>query len=361
MAEPDDPSPSHTTAPPTWLATIGRGVEDRLRMLFDLEIERWSAVDPELGTPLACLAELTLSGGKRLRPAFCHWAFVGAGGDPADPLVTDVGAAFELLHAFALIHDDVMDGSDYRRGLRTVHQQYARRHAEMAWRGEARRFGEGVAILVGDLAFVYADTLLGGVSPEARSLYDEMRIEINVGQYLDMVGSAQAQATVAGTKRIARYKSAKYTIERPLHIGAALRNRLDDLSAPFSAYGLPLGEAFQLRDDVLGAFGNRDATGKPVGDDLLEGKPTLLLALARESATGNAAAILDRVGAPDLAAGEIEAMQEILVSTGALERIETLISSLVDQALGALEDAPIEEEARSALLEIAPYVAWRDR
>lgn len=361
MAAHDNPKPCHTPSPPEWLADIALGVEERLKRLFRPEIDRWAAVDPELETPFACLAELTLSGGKRLRPAFCHWAFVGAGGDPADPSVTDVGAAFELLHAFALIHDDVMDGSDFRRGLQTVHQQYAQRHAALAWRGEPRRFGEGVAILIGDLAFVYADTLMADVPPAARALYDEMRIEITVGQYLDMMGAARARTSVADARRIALYKSAKYTIERPLHIGAALCNRLEDLSAPFTSYGLPLGEAFQLRDDVLGAFGDTGSTGKPVGDDLLEGKPTLLLALARERAHGSAEALLDRVGAPDLTAEEIEAMQEVLVSTGALQSIEALIASRVEEAIAALANAPVEESARAALTEIAPYVAWRDR
>lgn len=361
MASPNDHLSNRPSGPPAWLATIATGVEQRLKTLFEIEIDRWAKVDPELEPPLTCLGELTLSGGKRLRPAFCHWAFVGAGGDPADPILTDVGAAFELLHAFALIHDDVMDGSEYRRGLLTVHEQYSRKHEQQGWRGEPRRFGEGVAILIGDLAFVYADTLLAGVPPPARCLYDEMRIEINVGQYLDMMGTAQAQASVAGTRRIAMYKSAKYTIERPLHIGAALLNRFDELAKPLSAYGLPLGEAFQLRDDILGAFGNADSTGKPVGDDLIEAKPTLLLAFAREQASKDAAMILDRVGAPDLGSNEIEAIQEIMVSTGALEKVEVLISSLTDEAISAISDAPIEAEAKTALIEIAPYVAWRDR
>lgn len=361
MVQSDNHSTRQESSPPEWLGTIARQVEGRLTDLFEAEALRWSRVEPELEAPLDCLAQLTLSGGKRLRPAFCHWAFVGAGGDPDAGFITDVGAAFELLHAFALIHDDVMDGSDYRRGLRTVHQQYVQRHEQSSWRGEARRFGEGVAILIGDLAFVYADTLMAGVPNAARALFDEMRIEINVGQYLDIVGTAQASASVEQTRRIAQYKSAKYTIERPLHIGAALAHRHEELTESLSSYGLPLGEAFQLRDDVLGAFGNEGSTGKPVGDDLISGKPTLLLAFARERAGRKAAALLDRVGSPDLTAEEIMSMQEALVETGALTRVEELIELLVDEALAAARVAPLTNEAKIALADIAPYVAWRDR
>src|SRR5689334_13785664 len=152
--------------------TIADRVADRIEGLLDAEIERWKAVDPDLAAPLESLRELVLAGGKRLRPAFCHWAFVGAGGDPLDPVVVDAGGALELLHTFALIHDDVMDGSITRRGLDAVHVDFMARHAVSAWRGEGRRFGEGVAILVGDLAFVYADMLLAGAPRSAIAVFD---------------------------------------------------------------------------------------------------------------------------------------------------------------------------------------------
>ena len=222
------------------------------------------------------------SGGKRLRPAFCHWGFVGAGGDPGDDRVTDAGAAFELMHAFALFHDDVMDDSASRRGAPTTHAVYAAEHGREDWAGESRRFGEGVAILVGDLAFVLSDQLLLGAPVEVWALWNELRIELNVGQYLDILGSVQGERRLAKAERIARYKSGKYTIERPLHLGAVLARpaRGTALLPGLSAYGLPLGDAFQMRDDVIGAFGDSAVTGKPVGDDLREGKPTPLLARA---------------------------------------------------------------------------------
>jgi geranylgeranyl diphosphate synthase type I len=346
---------------PASLVVIAARVDRRLRDLLDSEIARWTALDPELTAPLESLATLVLSGGKRLRPAFCHWGWVGSGGDPDDPVVADAGAAFELLHAFALVHDDVMDGSDTRRGARTAHLDHAARHAVGGWRGEARRYGEGVAILIGDLAFVYADQCLGGANAEAQSVWNELRIELNIGQYLDVVGTARGQTNQAAAERIARYKSGKYTVERPLHLGAALAGRFGELAPALSAYGLPLGDAFQLRDDMLGAFGDSILTGKPVGDDLREGKPTPMLAIAASRAGKQHAELLDRVGAPDLGEDEVAALQAVLVDTGAQAEIEATITALTDQAVIAIARADIAPVAREELTALAYFVAWRDR
>ncbi|NDD18662.1 MAG: polyprenyl synthetase family protein, partial [Acidimicrobiia bacterium] len=181
----------------------------------------------------------------RLRPAFTYWGFVGAGGSPDADSVVDAGAAFELMHAFALFHDDIMDGSTARRGQPTTHEVHRHLHEEHRWAGDARRFGDGVAILVGDLAFVYADVLLAGAPQAAWEMWNELRIELNVGQYLDMLGSARSERRREKAERICRYKSGKYTIERPLHLGALLAGGSTDLLATYSAYGLPLGDAFQ--------------------------------------------------------------------------------------------------------------------
>ena len=345
---------------PDALLVVAGPVEDRLRTVLGGEVARWTRVDPDLAPPLEALSRLVLAGGKRLRPAFCHWGFVGAGGAPDDPAVVDMGAAFELLHAFALIHDDVMDGSDTRRGDRTIHVEFGTTHVEHRWRGEARRFGEGVAILVGDLAEVFADRLVTHAPPEAFSVWSELKIELNVGQYLDVLGTARGETELEVARRIARYKSGKYTIERPLHVGAALAGRLDELAEPLSAYGAPLGEAFQLRDDILGSFGDSSRTGKPVGDDLREGKPTPLLAEALQRATGADRKALDRVGAVDLDDGEVRAIQEVLVATGARDRIDATVDELTEEAVDAVQRAPLEPEAVTALVDLAHYVADRD-
>ena len=215
------PSPSRSVSVPASLLMVAGRVERRLTDVLDEECERWAALDPDLVEPLHSLGRLVLAGGKRLRPAFCHWGFVGAGGDPDDPRIVEAGAAFELLQAFALVHDDVMDGSATRRGARTAHLEFADAHVDAAWRGERRRFGEGVAILIGDLAHVYADRFMANAPPEAIAVWNELRIELNIGQYLDVLGTARGDADLVRARRIARYKSGKYTIERPLHVGAA--------------------------------------------------------------------------------------------------------------------------------------------
>jgi geranylgeranyl diphosphate synthase, type I len=354
---------SSSTAAPAFMTEIRTRVDARISALLAADRERWSAVDPDLAAPLESLHRLLLAGGKRLRPVFCHWAFVGMGGDPDDPRVVDAGAALELLHTFAVIHDDVMDASRLRHGTDTVHTQFARMHEQAGWRGEHRRFGEGVAIITGDLAFVYSDMLLRGAPPEAWEVFDQLRLEVNAGQYLDLLGTARADPTPALARRICRFKSAKYTIERPLHLGVALQSpeRLRHVGPAFSAYGLPLGEAFQLRDDILGAFGDPDVTGKAVGEDLREGKPTLLYALGRQRATGDDGALLARrFGAEDLSDEEVGAIQAVLEATGARSDVEATIEELVDESLASAAELPITDEARQALTGLARFVAGRN-
>ena len=353
------PSTRNAAAPPS-LARVASLVEIRLAALLDEEEARWTALTPDLAEPLAALRSLVMAGGKRLRPAFCYWGFMAAGGSGDDTVIIDAGAAFELLQAFALVHDDVMDGSSSRRGFRTAHLAFSDRHQVERWRGEQRRFGEGVAILIGDLAHVYADVLLRSAPRDVLEVWDELRIELNVGQYLDILGTARSDTDPAAARRIARYKSGKYTIERPLHVGAAIAGRFHELEAPLSAYGDPLGEAFQLRDDILGAFGESSLTGKPVGDDLREGKPTPLLAVASQQADAGQRAVLSQIGSLDLDDDRIADIQDVLRQTGAVEVIEADIERLATEALAAIRVADIDDEARDALVDLAHFVAWRD-
>ena len=348
---------SETT--PADLALIASRVEDRLRGILGTERTRWSALDPSLSDPLAALEELVLGGGKRLRPAFCHWGFVAAGGDPDDPRVVDAGAAFELLQGFALIHDDVMDGSATRRGRPAVHRRFTGRHETEGWSAEPRRFGEGVAILVGDLAFVYADRVLPTDSVRATALWHELRVELNVGQYLDLVGTATSRFERSAALRIASYKSGRYTIERPLQLGAALAGG-GALVDALAGYGGPLGVGFQLRDDVLGVFGDETRTGKPVGDDLREGKPTLLLAVAEERADDAGRALLARVGEPNLPGETVADLQDLMVRTGALAVVEAEIDARVDEALAARRTLDVSTPAATALDDLAHFVVRRD-
>lgn len=349
-------------AAPDSLRLIAARVETRLAQFVDAETSRWAALDPDLAEPFGEIRRLVLTGGKRLRPAFCTWGFVGLGGEADDPRIVDAGAAFELMHAFALFHDDVMDDAASRRGEVTTHTVYTAKHADAGWVGEARRFGEGMAILIGDLAFVYSDMLLADAGPAAWRIWNELRLELNAGQVLDILGSVRGVRDVAQAERIARYKSGKYTIERPLHLGAALAApaQLDSVAPRLSAYGVPLGEAFQMRDDVMGAFGDTAATGKPVGGDLREGKPTPLLARALAAATPAQREVLARVGTPDLDDAGVAAIQQAIVDTGALADLEATIAARSAEAVAALATMPLADTARAELAALADFVTGRD-
>ncbi len=355
---------AHVPAPAS-LEALRSVVDARVDERLHEVATRWGGVDDVLAEPVERLRRFVLDGGKRLRPGFCRLGHLAAGGDGEDPTVLDAGAALELLHAFALVHDDVMDGSALRRGAPTVHVLFDDRHRAEAWAGESRRFGEGMAVLIGDLAVVLADTLLDDVGPEARAVYDELRVELVMGQLLDVAVAAERRSDPETSRRISLLKSAKYTVERPLHLGAAIGGRLDELAPALSAYGLPVGEAFQLRDDLLGAFGDVDVLGKPVGDDFREAKPTLLVALATgwvHASGGPADAhALAQLGRPDLGAGEVDAIRSVLEASGARAAVEDRIDVLLEEALLALEDDRFDDRVRAEMAALARYCCHRDR
>ncbi len=356
--------------PPPELTDVAAKVDARLQAVLDQQSDHWRSVDPRLGEAVDELARMVTSGGKRLRAAFCYWAWRGSGGpdqqgaaaDELDPeeLIINMGAAFEFLQVFALIHDDIMDDSATRRGATTVHVNHGERLTERGWRGEPRRYGEGVAILVGDLGHVYADQLTAGISDRAKQLWDELRIELNLGQYLDMRSAAAGALDLQTARRVATFKSALYTIVRPLQVGSCLHGPGDAaLMEQLDRFGRPLGRAFQLRDDALGVLGDESEVGKPVGDDLREGKPTELVAHAVANADAAQAEKLSSIGAPDLSAGQVDELVEVLRQTGAVAQNEVEISRLVAESTEVLAELPFTAEAKDALQALADYVAVR--
>ncbi|MFP5334661.1 MAG: polyprenyl synthetase family protein [Actinomycetes bacterium] len=338
------------------------GLRARVQTALDDFLAQQRSVLGELGpecTPLVDAVERLLAGGKRLRPAFCYWAYRAAGGADGDGAVR-AATALELFQAAALIHDDVMDSSDTRRGMPAVHRQFAALHDDRGWRGSGESFGAAAAILAGDLCLSWCDELLSssglpqGAIDRAKPAFDRMRTQLMAGQYLDVL--AQAVATgepgdaVARALRVVQFKSAKYSVEHPLLIGGLLAGADDDVLASYSAYGLPLGEAFQLRDDVLGVFGDPASTGKPAGDDLREGKRTVLVALTLRGADADQARVVDRLlGDPDLDQVGVAALRSVIVATGALATVEEMIAERVQQAYDALDRARIAPEARQVL------------
>ncbi|MBA3489038.1 MAG: polyprenyl synthetase family protein [Longispora sp.] len=346
-------------------AILQTRVSAALEFFLSEQRARLATIDSALIPVAEALEEFVLGAGKRIRPAFAYWGFRGAGGVDSDQVVACL-SALELVQASALIHDDVMDASDTRRGLPSIHRRFADRHAAQGWAGDPEAFGRAAAILLGDLCLAWSDELFDGTGiaadavARARPVFDEMRTEVTAGQYLDVLAVATRDTSLARASKIAIYKSAKYTVERPLLLGGALAGADDVLMKCYSAYGLPLGEAFQLRDDVLGVFGDPAVTGKPAGDDLREGKRTYLVAFALVSATPSGGETLGALlGDPDLDDAGVESLREIIVSSGALASVENRIGALTDTASRVLEDASVHLEARGALADLITVATRR--
>lgn len=340
-------------------------VETLLYEFLDEQIR--DATDlPELALFADLLREMIAAGGKRIRPVLCVVGWQAVSDRPPTPVVWRMAASLELFHLFALIHDDIMDSSQTRRGNPTAHRFLAARHSD---RDDADTLGVNAAILLGDLALGWSYELLHtarlGASAEDLSrvwpLFNALRTETLVGQYLDLVSAGPASAALPGTaRRVIRYKTAKYTCERPLQLGAQLAGADTKLLAALSAYALPLGEAFQLRDDLLGVYGVPERTGKSVLDDFRDGKHTLLTATALQRATPAQARVLRAgLGNRALTAAEASRMRRILTDTGAQATVENLISECYEQALAALDHAPIQPTAATVLRTMADAAVTR--
>jgi geranylgeranyl diphosphate synthase, type I len=327
--------------------------------------DRLSPLGPD-ASRLLDEARGVVSGGKRFRAAFCYWGYRAVRPEVDDePALVRACAALELLHASALVHDDYMDASATRRGRPATHRAFTAEHREDRWRGDPEQYGAAAAILLGDLLLSWADELLrrcglpaGDVSA-AMDVFDVCRSEVIAGQFLDVSAQARGTADVDAAMTVLRYKSAKYSIERPLHIGAALAGASTDTLTALSSFGLPLGEAFQLRDDLLGVFGDADTTGKPAGDDLVEGKRTVLVALALDAARPEDARALDRMLGTSLDAGQVVRARRIIDESGAHAQVEMVIKELADRAIAALDRSPVDDRARAVLRELASAATQR--
>ena len=337
-----------------------------LTEFFDQQAPYLEEIGPELGPVAGALGHFLLDSGKRLRPLFAAIGYLGTGGELTPEIVRGV-ASLELVHVCALIHDDVMDGSGIRRRAPAIHKQFETLHEERGLHGAGEQFGVAAAILIGDLALVWAAKMLHESGAPAKQIlgslpiYDEMRVELMAGQYLDTYEQALASESVERSLKVARYKSGKYSIERPLHFGATLAPQFEQEQLEiYSNYGLPLGEAFQLRDDLIGVFGDPLVTGKPAGDDLREGKRTVLVATTLSKAsTSEREMFLRNFGRPDVNLGQIDTMREIIIETGALAELEILIEEMTLTAQAALKSVGITEQAASLLDEMAVAATTR--
>lgn len=333
-----------------------RALDERLALFLGEQAFAVGQISPDAVPLVERVATLT-AGGKRLRPLFAFWGSLAAGGSAEDPAIPTLGAALELFQAAALIHDDLIDHSDTRRGGPSVHRRFEELHRTSAWDLDPEDFGTSAAILAGDLALSMSEQLFAacGPTPGARALFDVMRMQVMAGQFLDVLeeqvgGSRTPAEAVVAARRVVRFKSAKYSVENPVLLGAAQAGADEALLARLSAFALPLGEAFQLRDDELGVFGDPATTGKPAGDDLREGKRTLLIALTRERTTGRASQdLLAQLGRRDVSEQTVESIRELMRQTGALQAHEDIIEALTQQALTALDAAGLPQQAREGL------------
>ncbi|WP_370654781.1 polyprenyl synthetase family protein [Prescottella sp. R16] len=347
-------------------------VEASLREFFASRADTVRSVGGGYPDAVAALESFVLRGGKRVRPVFAWTGWLGAGGDPDGPQAAAAlraASSLELVQACALVHDDIIDASTTRRGFPTVHVEFAGRHRANGWNGDATGFGHGVAILLGDLALAWADDMIrdSGLDPTASArvspVWSAMRTEVLGGQFLDITGEVSADESVEAALRVNRFKTAAYTIERPLHLGAAIAGADAALVDAYRRFGTDIGIAFQLRDDLLGVFGDPEVTGKPSGDDLRAGKRTVLfaVALARADATDPAAAAVlrDAIGT-DLSETQVERLRSIITELGAVDDAERRITDLTDNALAVLDASTATDDGKRLLREMAVAVTRRN-
>ncbi len=305
-----------------------------------------------------------VSGGKCLRSTFMYLGWL-SGAAPSEAALR-AAASFELLHAFALLQDDVMDGSAERRGRPSAHHQFAHWHRERGLSGSPRRFGESSAILLGDLCLIWAEQMLreSGVEPrrlqQAWPRYDAMRTELALGQFADLTNDARHMPPLEAVLDVARRKSGNYTVRRPLEIGASMAYCDERTLSQLGRYGAAVGEAFQLRDDMLGVFGSSAATGKPCGGDLLERKATSVVVAAHELADPSTRAELSELMHNEVLDDDaLDRWKALIVATGAVQLIEKTIGDRVGAALDNVSDMSIDEPIRTALADMATLCADR--
>ncbi|MES1242934.1 MAG: polyprenyl synthetase family protein [Acidobacteriota bacterium] len=347
---------------------------DGFRERLDRELDAWlerkrrlASGSPEMLELIDGVGQLAVHGGKRLRPALVYHACRACGGPP-DADVLPLALATELLHTYLLIHDDIMDHAEIRRGQPAAHVRFRNAHRASGYHGDALDFGRSVAILLGDLAHTWAVELAAGaaasrpIPPEVGRCFSEMSEEVIGGQYLELLVAQRRRASEAELTRVLRLKSGRYTAERPVQLGALLAGAPAEVVGELSRYGSAVGEAFQLQDDLLGMFGDAATTGKPVGDDLREGKFTFLIhhALAA-AAPEQREALEDALGDPGVGAEDVARVQRILEETGARAKVAAMVEERLRAARQALEGLPgLRPEGRLFLEGLLDYLWERE-
>lgn len=355
-------------------------IDTRLTEFFESKRSDVKRISSDL-VPLVDYSQSLLSGGKRFRARFCYWGYRAIAGLNAESVPSTahhpaftLATALEVFHAAALVHDDIMDNSDTRRGEASAHRHFEAMHQAQGFAKDSLHYGESAALMVGDLLLAWSSELVTQALSEindpsviaaVRGEFHQMWNEVTMGQFLD-IHEESCWPVVPNDQRFERamtvvtYKSAKYSMEAPLRLGAALAGGSADHRNQLAAFGLPLGVAFQLRDDMLGVFGNPDETGKPAGDDLREGKRTVLIALAAASMSSGVRRVFEEMlGNPEVTDEQIAVMQSTLSESGAVDEVEKIIAESADRALTALDQARLDGEAVNELRRLATAVVSR--
>lgn len=357
---------------------------DLVQLRLDAFVDERTSIVASIGRDVSALVEYSrrfLRGGKRFRAQFAHWGWRAVAGHRGEVIpqrefdaVVGVASALEMFHAAALVHDDVIDRSDTRRGAPSAHRRFEALHRDSRWAGDAGAFGVNAAILLGDLMLGWSDELLDeslallddpARARATRALFNQMRTEVTAGQYLDVLEEnawveRDEKQLLAAAERVIVFKSAKYSIEAPLLIGAAIAGGSETQLDTLSEFGLPLGIAYQLRDDLLGVFGDTAVTGKPSGDDLREGKRTMLIALTRARVAPSVRRVIDELlGDPELTTEQVLMLQSAMHEAGAVDEIERIIDRNVLRAGAALDEASLATDAIAALRELTRAVTER--
>ena len=343
-------------------------VDQCLKSYFELKIKQADKADPLAGEAVKMIADFTLSGGKRIRPALVYYGYLALGGKPGFEII-EASMGIELTHSFFLIHDDIIDRDETRHGVATLHEQYKKIGQKIAPRKDNHHFGNSMAMIAGDMAAAMANEIMFNAKfpPEIiiRAL-DKLQNIVYVtipGEMLDVVLEMKGGAKEEEIMRMYEGKTSRYTFEGPLHLGAILFGANDKQLRSFSDYAIPLGKAFQIQDDILGVFGDEQKLGKPVGSDVIEGKQTVLVArIMEKGANGQKEIVKKYLGKRDLSKDELELFRQAVRESGALEYARELAKKLVGEALEALSKIEFKnEDAKEFLGGIASYIVEREK
>lgn len=352
------------------LKNYKKRLDPYLKEYFSAKIDQAGKVDPLAVKTIKIIERFVLSAGKRIRPTLVYYGYLAAGGRDSEEII-NASMSIELAHAFLLIHDDIIDRDATRHGIETVHETCRIWGKKIGLSdSEAVHFGNSMAIVIGDYAYAMANEILYGIDFEPEIILDALKkiqsivIRTIPGEMVDVLMGAKGSATEEEISRMHEGKTARYTFEGPLHLGAVLAGQKDniELLEALSAYSLPVGKAFQIRDDILGVFGNAEKLGKSVGADIIEGKQTFLVLKALEKGNKEQKAEIKRLlGKKDLTENEAEIFRGIVKETGSLEYSQKLAEKLVAESLVALGRVEFkDDEARKFLEGIAEYIIKRE-